>query len=208
MVNKIIIVVIFSLILLTSGCTHKVDVATKNPIAVDVKMRIDVYHHVQKQAGYIEDMISGKESIPEEPANDNSSRIEPLVVKTAHAQEIAPDKITPRMLEAIKARQKHHQDLTKWESKGVIMENRDGYVQINNKALANYAQNDKANIETITREENTNRKIIHQEVANINNISTQEAGRQFSYTYKERAPEGTWVQIRDYGSSGWVWKQK
>jgi len=183
-------------------------VGTKEPIAVDVKMRIDVYHHVKEQASYIEDIVSGEKSIPDVTEDgNNSSKLWFFESKTVYAQQESAKELTPRMLKAIRSRRGRHDKIVMWESKGAIMEGKYGYVEVNTTELKNYSPDVQSDIKTIVNGENYDRKIIYSEVAQKNNLSVSEVGRQFSYTQKEKAPGGTWIEVKD-SNSNWTWKRK
>lgn len=206
MVNKIVIMLSCFVFLFFFGCSHKVDVSTKKPITVDVKMRVDVYHHVQKQANYIEDLVNGKKPIPEKNEDNNGSS-SLFRIKNAYAQQISKSELTTKMLGAIKSRKERHQKLIKWQSKGILMEDNNGYIKINKSELNKQAEDIKNKINTIAENENNDRRIIYQEIANQNGITPVEVGRQFSYTHKNNAPSGTWIQEKDK-TGNWKWEQK
>ena len=90
--NKAFFVLLF--LGVTIGCAHiKVD-APKEPIKLDVTMRLDIYQHIQSDIDDIENMVSG--SGKKANVKGKQSFLS-LLIATAHAE----DGLGPKVQEAV-----------------------------------------------------------------------------------------------------------
>ncbi|MFH0876928.1 MAG: DUF1318 domain-containing protein [Candidatus Omnitrophota bacterium] len=155
---------------LLMGCA-RVSVETKEPIKLDVTMRLDIYQHVAQDAQNIEDMISS-------PKTSWLS----FGVPEAWAQEEAgyPSDVT----EAIERRKDRRSELRAWQAKGVLGEGADGFVTVaSDKALQEAVR--------LAEQENRDRRIIYQYVAQKNGVTVEETARIFAQRIQADAPTGT-----------------
>ena len=111
---------VFAVLFLVLGCARVQVVAPKDPIKVDIAMRLDVYQHVEKDINTIENIVSGNT-----PAGKLQSMLDHFV-GTAYAEECLPAEVE----EAAMRRKARYQDLTSAESSGRIGENKSGFVEL------------------------------------------------------------------------------
>lgn len=178
------------------GCA-RVRIESKEPIKLDVTMRLDVYQHVSEDARNIENMISApKEEKAQVTIQKNSMRFD---IDEAYAQEVG-DFPAP-VKEAIERRKERRQDLALWELKGVIGENRNGFVEIRNPSLADQ------DVAVLVQDENSDRQEIYQYVAKKNRASVEETAKIFAKQIQGDAPSGTPIEILDSsGIAKWALK--
>lgn len=189
---KTYIILIAGVILSLSCARIRVEVP-KEPIKVDISMRLDIYQHVQKDIDAIENIVSGSK---EKPKAGNSSSLNYFVV-TAYAQE----GLAPEVEEAALRRKDRRSELISWEEKGVVGENRSGLVEIRNSGSATAA------LEQLVNLENEDRMIIYQAVAEKNGTSVEEVQKLYAKRLQEDAPSGT--PIESVNASGkYEWEIK
>src|SRR3989338_8231452 len=123
------------------GCA-KLNVETKEPLKVDINMRIDVYQHVAKDAESINDQIYGSK---EKKVNAIFNLSEAYA---ADANDSGA---------AIERRKYRASQIEDYFNKGYIGENR--------QALLEARPNSPADTETLVNSENSDRQIIYQYTA-------------------------------------------
>lgn len=176
-------------LVLTLGCARVRVEAPKDPIKVDISMRLDIYQHVEKDIDAIEDIVSGGK------AKGGQSMLN-YFVSEAYAQDLSPE------VEAAAIRRRDRlQDLSAWEQKGVIGENKLGLVEVRNSKSAD------ASVEELIKSENADRMIIYQAVAAKNGTSVEEVQKLYAKKLQASAPAGTPIEIIN-DSSSYVWKVK
>src|SRR4030042_2483240 len=117
-------VAITCIILFGIGCARVRVEAPKEPIKVDISMRLDVYQHVIKDINSIEDSVSGSS------AQGGNSLLR-FFVRDVYAQA----SLSPQAEQAVARRKDRRGQLVSYEEKGVIGENRLGLVEAGNKRL-------------------------------------------------------------------------
>lgn len=179
---------------LLMGCA-RVSVESKEPIRLDVTMRLDIYQHVTQDVQNIEDMISVS---PQQAVRARKTSWLSFGVQEAWAQEEAgyPSEVK----EAIERRKARRNELISWQSKGVLGENASGVVV----ARTESASNDTT---ALAQEENQDRAIIYRYVAQKNQASFEETARVFAKRIQADAPVGTPIEISD-GAGGLKWGTK
>lgn len=183
---KTILVVFFLM-----GCA-RVSIDSKDPIRLDVTMRLDVYQHVAGDAQAIEDMVASPKTQPEASANKMSF----LGIGQSIAWAEDTTDYPANILEAIERRRDRKHALDVWESKGVLGENRMGFVVVKDAAAADMSAL------SLVSEENNDRQIIYQYIARKNGASVDETGKVFAERIQAAAPAGTPVE----SGSGWTIK--
>lgn len=166
------------------GCARVRVEAPKEPIKVDVSMRLDIYQHIEKDIDKIENMVSGPEEKPK-PA-DKQSLLE-FFIRDAYADE----ELSPEVQQAASRRKDRRAELVSWQEKGVIGENRSGLVQIRMPEKAN------STAEALVAAENNDRMVIYQEVAKKNGSSIAEVQRLYAKRLQADAPTGTPIEIQN-----------
>jgi len=194
--QKIFVVVLLGAFIL--GCSPKVRFESTKPIKIDVSMRIDVYQHVAKQADFIENQIESTQPAQAQQAKPQSS-LWPLT-SIAYAQE----DISPKIKGAVDSRKGRFSELRNWEVKGVIGENRKGYVEIRDRAAAG---GDISAVERIIADENKDRQAIYKDISANNDISVEEAGIAYAPRIQQGAAAGTPIEIEVNGQYQWTTKK-
>lgn len=166
------------------GCARMQVGGTKEPIKVDVTMRLDIYQHVEKDIDAIEGIVSGAKE------NKNTADQRGLLrifISDAYAQE----GLSPEVEQAALRRKDRLAELSSWEAKGVIGENKSGLVEIRNPQGADSTAGQ------IVEGENADRRIIYQAVANKNGTSVEEVQKLYARRLQANAPAGTPVETPD-----------
>ena len=177
------------------GCARVRVEAPKEPIKVDITMRLDVYQHVQKDIDAIEGIVSGsqKSTLP----SDKQSLLERFILN-AYAQE----GLAPEIQEAALRRKGRLSELVSWQEKGVIGENKSGLLEIRNASASN------ASLEEIVKAENKDRMIIYNALAEKNNTTVEEIQKIYAARLQEAAPGGTPIEVLNQSTGAYEWKAK
>ena len=187
-------VVLFLLV----GCA-RVRFESKEPIKVDVTMRLDIYQHVAKDAADIEDMISSGDEKKGAAAGNKS--VSWLDIQEAYAQEEHERNFSPDVREAIERRKARREDLYAQESEGVLGENAQGFVVVRDPSAVD------SKTAAMVEEENKDRRIIYQHVAQKNEAGLDDTGRVFAKRIQEKAPSSTPIEVMESsGSFKWTIK--
>lgn len=176
------------------GCSPKVRFESTKPIKIDVSMRIDVYQHVAQQADLIEGQIESGQ-----PASQAKPQSSLMFSGIAYAQE----EISLKIKGAVDSRKGRFSDLREWEAKGVIGENHKGFVELRDKIAAG---GDLAKIQSIIANENKDRQVIYQDIAENNGISLEEAGIMYAPRIQQGAASGTPIEVDVNGKYQWTIK--
>lgn len=171
------------------GCASLNVGGSKEPIKVDIAMRVDVYQHVQNDINAIEDMVSG--SAGADNAKEKLSFAD-MFMGTAYAEE----GLSPEVQQAALRRKGRLGALHAAFAKGAAGESKFGLVAVRDAALAGGAE--KAMIDA----ENSDRMIIYKAVAAKNGTSVDEVQKMYAKRLQSDAPSGTPVET-DGG-----WKRK
>jgi uncharacterized protein YdbL (DUF1318 family) len=167
---------------LAIGCATVSVKAPKDPIKVDISMRLDVYQHVQKDIDAIEDIVTGE---AEDPGGQSMFR---GMVGIAYAQELTPD-----MERAAKRRRARYSQLVSMERQGVIGENNMGLVVVRKPGDASAGR--------LVDEENADRMVIYRGIAAKNNTSVESVQKVYAERLRNDAPAGTPIQTE---SGRWI----
>jgi uncharacterized protein YdbL (DUF1318 family) len=174
------------------GCARVRVEAPKDPIKVDISMRLDVYQHVAKDIDDIENIVSGGQGAP--AAKGPQSRLS-FFVGTAFAE----GGLDPQVEQAALRRRDRKPELDSWEAKGVIGENKSGLVEI--KGVA------EAGASALGQAENADRMTIYQSIAQKNGTSVEEVQKLYAKRLQNDAPAGTPIEVaNESGSYGWKTK--
>ena len=178
MIKKVM--VLLSGIVVILGCAKVQVQAPKDPIKVDISMRLDIYQHVEKDIDAIEGIVSGAKEAPK--PGDKQSFLD-RIIPCAYAQDLSPE------VEAAALRRKdRYQALVEWEQKGVIGENKSGLVEIRKSA--------EANVNEIISGENADRRLIYKSIAQKNGTSVEEVEKLYAQRLQGSAPFGTPIETQ------------
>lgn len=181
--------IIFSL-----GCARLKVEGSKEPIKIDISMRLDIYQHVQNDIDEIESIVSGdkKESKPK----NNQSRFG--FVRNVYAQE----GLSPEVEQAALRRKDRRSELTGWQEKGIAGENKSGLAEVRKPAEASPALNE------LVKAENDDRMIIYSYLARKNNTALPEIQKIYAQRLQDDAPKGTPIEVLSASSQTFEWKIK
>ena len=191
---KMIGLVILAIVVIL-GCARVRVEAPKEPIRVDITMRLDVYQHVQKDIDAIEGIVSGtqKPTLP----SDKQSLWEGFILN-AYAQE----GLAPEIEEAALRRKDRLSELVSWQEKGIIGENKSGLLEIRDVGASSVS------VEEIVKAENKDRMTIYKALAEKNNTSVDEIQKIYASRLQESAPQGTPIEVLNPSTGAYEWKVK
>lgn len=178
------------------GCARIKVEAPKEPIKMDISMRLDIYQHVVKDIDNIEDMISGV-SPQTKPAN-TQSRLWDYLAPCAYAQE----GLSLEVEAAVSRRKERRAELVSWEQKGILGENSFGLVVIR------VSEGADAPLKELANAENEDRMVIYQSVSQKNNAPVEEVQRLYAKRLQDDAPAGTPVEVLSEKSVKYEWVVK
>jgi len=174
--KKISFIVMAGILLVVGCATVKVQ-APKEPIKVDITMRLDVYQHVQNDIDTIENIVTG---------TDKGSFLG-YFVGTAYAQDLSPE-----VEQAALRRRDRRGELIALEQSGTIGETFSGLVTI--RAAGNYTA------EQLVRDENNDRMVIYNAIASKNGTSVEDVQKLYGERLQRDASSGTPIEI---GNGNW-----
>ncbi|MCM8783161.1 MAG: YdbL family protein [Candidatus Omnitrophica bacterium] len=187
---------LFLCVIFIFGCASVAVKAPKEPIKIDITMRLDIYQHVQKDINMIEDMISGGSSKTDKIKNETKSS---FFLGVAFAEE---EFLTPEVAEAVSRRRSRTEQLNILKREGIIGENRLGLLDIRETGKADN------NLGNLIKEENNDRMIIYKAIANKNNISIEEVQKLYSGRLQKDSPSGTPIEIFNASKGSYEWSIK
>lgn len=190
--KAIFIMMVFLMVSL--GCARIKVEAPKEPIKMDISMRLDIYQHVVKDIDSIEDMISGS-STQTKPANTPQSRLLDYIVPCAYAQE----GLSPEVEAAVSRRKQRRQELAALEQKGILGENSLGLV------VLRIAESADVSVKELVSVENNDRMVIYQSVSGKNNVPVEEVQRLYAKRLQDDASSGTPVEVLSEKSLKYEW---
>ncbi len=156
------------------GCARVQVEAPKDPIKMDISMRLDVYQHVTKDIDQIESIVSG--SKPMAWAE--------FLVQTAYAGDL-----DPAVEQAATRRRDRRSKIVSLESQGLVGENSAGLLTVRG-SLDGSAQQ-------AVDSENQDRSAIYQALAAKNGTAVEEIQKVYSERLRKDAPGGAPVQNPD-----------
>ncbi len=159
------------------GCARVRMEAPKEPIKLDVTMRVDVYQHVVKDINDIEDAVSGSTS-KKWPGNQS---LMDLIISKAYADE----GLGPEVEAAIEGRKARRPQLISLEAKGVIGENRSGLVEVR--------MSDPA-AQELMQAENDDRMVIYNAIARKNGSTLEDVQKLYAQRLQGDAVAGTPIE--------------
>lgn len=193
--------VIFTMIYI--GCTHHtVKVEQDEPLRVDVNMRIDVYQHVLEQADEIERMVNeGAGQSMLQKVIQLASYLD--FASAAYAQESS---FSQETMNAIESRKNRRDEIIDWQSRGILGENADGFVEIYSRQGLSSTELDI--LQTLVSNENADRQTIYENLAQKQGTSAQAVGKVYSIKLQKNAPAGTPIQTVNEATGSKQWEIK
>ena len=152
------------------GCARVRVEAPKDPIKLDISMRLDIYQHVAKDIDAIEDIVSGNEKKPS--AGKQGTWLEAFV-KDAYAQ----DSLSPEVEQAAYSRRDRKPQLDSLETSGAVGENKLGMVETRGSA--------DSSVKALVDAENADRMVIYKAIAAKNGVSVEEVQQIYAKKIQE-----------------------
>ena len=174
---------LFYALLLNQGCARVEVQAPKEPIKMDISMRLDVYQHVVKDIDAIENIVSGN-------TGGVQHAFAEFWVETAYAESL-----DPAVESAAYRRRDRKNQIDALLAQGVVGENRSGLLSVR-------GASDGAAQEAVNAE-NSDRMIIYQSLAQKNGTSVEEIQKVYAERLRSSAPAGSPVEY-----PGGVWGTK
>lgn len=169
------LVVFVALGVLSLACARVQVEAPKEPIKVDVSMRLDIYQHIEQDIDEIENLVSSK---------DKQSWLD-ILVPNAYA-----DSFPAEVEEAVSRRADRRAQLVSFEGQGAIGENRNGLVEL---------KGSDASAQSLIDAENQDRMLIYKAIAQKNGGTVSDVQSLYARRLQSDAPSGTPVEE----ASGW-----
>ncbi len=178
------------------GCARVNVGGAKEPIKVDIAMRLDIYQHVQKDIDSIENIVAGDKKQPEKKPGGQS--LLNCLVENAYAQE----SLSPEVEQAALRRKDRRDILSSWEAKAVIGENKLGLVEIRNHGQADSAVN------SLAQAENADRMLIYRSLAQKYGETLEQIQKVYAEKLANQAPSGTPLETLNSSTGSYEWKIK
>jgi uncharacterized protein YdbL (DUF1318 family) len=176
MVRKVSVLI--AAIFIAAGCARVQVIAPKEPIKVDIAMRLDVYQHVEKDIDAIEEIVSGKRAAGKLQSMLNS------FTGIAYADE----GLSVDVEAAAMRRSARYGELVSAESSGRIGENKSGLAELRGAGKSDAA------LSELVSAENSDRMIIYKSVAKKNGATFDEVSKLYAKKLQSKAPSGTPVE--------------
>lgn len=176
------------LIFIFLGCA-KIQVETKEPIKVDIQMRIDIYQHVVREVDSIESQIYGQ---------DHKQMNFLFGMENVYASDISED-----VNSAIQRRKSRAAKVEEYFSKGYIGENRRAHLSLAPSASGGSLA---GKIKKLIEQENSDRTVIYKATAKKNNADLSQIEKIFFKDHYNRASKG-WL-FEAYSEGGYIWREK
>lgn len=182
-------------VILSLGCAKMQVGGTKEPIKVDISMRLDIYQHVEKDIDEIESIVSGSKE--KNKALDKQSLLG-YFAANAYAQE----GLSQEVEQAALRRKDRYVELSSLQSKGIVGENGAGLLEIRNSSAASLS------VQELVKLENNDRMIIYRSIAQKNNTSLKEIQKLYAKRLQNDAPAGTPIEVVNQASGFSEWAVK
>ncbi len=186
---KKIIIMTAGILAIGLGCARVRVEAPKEPIKVDISMRLDIYQHVSKEIDDIESIVSG--------SKDKGSLLG-IFISNAYAQEGLNSDVESAALR----RRDRRSDLVVLQQKGIVGENKSGLVEIRPGQSADAAAS------ALVQQENSDRMVIYRSISAKNGASLDEVEKMYAKRLQSDAPSGTPVETLNAQGSAYEWKIK
>jgi len=186
------LVVLLSM-LLSLGCARVMIQTPKEPIKVDISMRLDIYQHIEQDIDDIESIVSGSS----EKTGDKQGFLN-YFVRDAYAQE----ELSSEVKQAALRRRDRRPALVVWQERQVVGENKSGLVEIRK------PQGLETSVLQMIDAENGDRMIIYQAVAVKNASSAGEVQELYAQRLQEDAPAGCPIEVLNEATGTYEWKTK
>jgi uncharacterized protein YdbL (DUF1318 family) len=189
-------IVVLAVIISTAACARVRVEAPKDPIKVDISMRLDIYQHVQKDIDAIEDMVSGASAGGTQRGEQSSLK---LGVRSAFAAE---GDLSKEVEDAALRRKTRRPSLQPWLESGAAGENRSGLLE------KMRPQDAGSPLTELIRQENYDRMVIYESVARKNGTTVEEVQKLYAKRLQSDAPAGTRIEVFNEAKNVFSWEIK
>jgi uncharacterized protein YdbL (DUF1318 family) len=184
---------ILTAVIFAFGCARVSVQGSKEPIKLDISMRLDIYQHVEKDIDTIEGIVSGGGSVPIE----KQSFLD-LLFLSAYAET----GLNLEVEQAALRRKARLEELHALEGKGIVGENKMGLVELSDPSQATVS------INQLISAENADRMVIYESLASTNNITVEEMQKLYAKRLQKDAPSGTPLQVLNQATGTHDWNKK
>ncbi len=178
------------------GCARVSVGGSKEPIKVDIAMRLDIYQHVQKDIDSIENIVAGDKKQPEKKPGGQSYLN--CLIGNAYAQE----GLSPEVEQAALRRKDRREVLSSWEAKAAVGENKSGLVEIRNPGMAD------STVPGLVQDENSDRMLIYRALTQKYGETLEQIQKVYAEKLVGQAPAGTPIEILNNATGSYEWKIK
>ncbi|MFH1281953.1 MAG: DUF1318 domain-containing protein [Candidatus Omnitrophota bacterium] len=189
--------IILTVMIFMIGCARVNVGGAKEPIKLDIAMRLDVYQHVEKDIDAIENIVSGPKDKEQKKPADQQSFLG-LGVSIVYAQE----ELNPQAQQAALRRKDRINEVYALESKGIIGENKIGLLELRDSSQGS------ASVKQLIELENADRIIICEIVAAKNNVTIDDLNKIYAKRLHDDAPKGAPIETFNEASGVYEWKIK
>ncbi len=169
----------------------KVQLETREPVRVDINMRVDVYQHIVKEV----------ESIEGEIFNSKEKQFNAIFIfPRAYAQDYSDN-----VRAAIERRKTRITTIGEYLGKGYVGENRHAGLEMMAEGVPPELGQE---IASIVSEENNDREIIYTSLAERDGVALSEVRKILFQDHYQRAPAGYWFEVWDGSKSNFIWLRK
>jgi uncharacterized protein YdbL (DUF1318 family) len=165
--------ILLGVTLLGAACARVQVEAPKDPIKMDISMRLDVYQHIAKDVDAIEDIVRGK-------SETQSASLAEWLVGTAYAEDLSP-----AVREAALRRRARLSQIESFQRQGILGEGSTGLLVMRGSSSEAAA---------LAGDENADRQFMFAELARSQGTSPDQVGRVFAKRLQSEAPAGTPVE--------------
>ena len=189
-----------------SACSPKVTVVgdKDNPVAINAEIKIHIYQHAAQDVDEIMEGIDDEEIEEEQPTSMISkvmSIVQNFGVSTAYAAKpVNVDK--KAALQKIKLL---YREAFPYLKKGILGENRNGYVQVVNKNKT-VAKDEIDKAVKIADKLNAARKNLYKISAMLTGTDIRIQQEAYSTAFRSKAKKGIWIERKKGGE--WIWVKK
>lgn len=189
--------IILTIMIFMMGCARVNVGGAKEPIKLDIAMRLDVYQHVEKDIDAIENIVSGPKDKEKEKPGDKQSFLG-IGVSVVYAEE----ELSPEAEQAALRRKARINEIYAFERKGIIGESKIGLLELRDSSRG------VASVKQLIESENKDRIIICEIVAAKNNITVDDLNKIYAKRLHNDAPTGTPIEVFNEATGVYEWKIK
>lgn len=185
-----------------SACTHRIEVVgdKDKPIPINAEIKIHIYQHAANNVDAMMDALDEDSAVEPEAFNISRRVLHAILNSFGAKNAYAAEQESP-LSSAIAA----YKEAKPYLMKGLLGENRDGYLSVINKAPSATDEEKKA-AASIAAKVNKARQKLYSSDANSKGVSIRQIQAAYAKAFRNKAKEGIWVEM--YKDGSWQWVQK